>query len=418
MKQSLVLLKILGLTCLVACGGKFNAGPQATLQARPPVTADPLQAEEQRQWEEENYETLPGPVLETESERESFLNDLLEEKPRYTDDQLAQDAESQFQKNEKKRAEKAEKEKAEKEKEVATPEVPVTPEVPKQDIPKKEEPKKETPKAETPKTEPAKPAKPTAPAAKNQFCDELNVTGGKGLADLSELYNDDEPLPNAMPSAELKNARSDDKKNKFVCILLPVAIRMNEQVYRQRLEIVRLLAKKKQNTLTNDDQKWLDDMKIAYSLEVKDTEAELLKRVDIIPLPLLLAQAALESGWGRSRAAGNLNNLFGIHAYGNQPCEKNASGNVCIRKFKSLPEGVAGYIRLLNAGKHYELFRDARNKMRLARQPLDSLRLLENMGKYNENPAKYVQDVREIMTRYNKFTQYVFNEQAVELEGR
>jgi uncharacterized FlgJ-related protein len=404
MKQSLALIKILGLSCLIgltACGGKFNAEPQASLQPRPPVTADPLQSEEQRQWEaEENYETLPGRVLETESERESFFNDLLEEKPRYTEDQLAVEAETQYQKNEKKRAEKTEV-KAETKKETAAEPVAPTVETPKKEAPKKDEPK---------------PVKPVAPVTKNQFCDDLNVTGGKGEADLSELYNDDEPLPNAMPSAELKNARSDDKKNKFVCILLPIAIRMNEQVYRQRLEVVRLIAKKKQGQLTNDDQKWMDDMKIAYSLEVKATDADLLQRVDIIPLPLLLAQAALESGWGRSRAAGNLNNLFGIHAYGNQPCE--SQGGACIRKYKSLPEGVAGYIRLLNADRHYDQFRDARNKMRQARQPLDSIKLLENMGKYNESPAKYIQDVREIMTRYNKFTQYVFNEAAVEPESR
>jgi len=38
---------------------------------------------------------------------------------------------------------------------------------------------------------------------------------------------------------------------------------------------------------------------------------ELLRRVDIIPPPLLISQAANESAWGTSRFAKLGNNLFG-----------------------------------------------------------------------------------------------------------
>ena len=42
-----------------------------------------------------------------------------------------------------------------------------------------------------------------------------------------------------------------------------------------------------------------------------DTLRELLRRVDVIPPSLVLAQGAIESGWGTSRFARQGNNLYG-----------------------------------------------------------------------------------------------------------
>ena len=42
---------------------------------------------------------------------------------------------------------------------------------------------------------------------------------------------------------------------------------------------------------------------------------EMLKRVDIIPISLVLAQAANESSWGESRFAKKGNNYFGMWCY-------------------------------------------------------------------------------------------------------
>ena len=115
MKQKSVPTKMLGLIStlslcaglLTACGNKFEVNPEASAQVRPLVTSDPLTSEEQRRWEaEQDPDQMWGPLLETDTERESFRQDLMEEKRSYTDDQLARDAEDQFQKNEKKRAEK------------------------------------------------------------------------------------------------------------------------------------------------------------------------------------------------------------------------------------------------------------------------------------------------------------------------
>jgi Bax protein len=134
--------------------------------------------------------------------------------------------------------------------------------------------------------------------------------------------------------------------------------------------------------------------------------------VDIVPLPMLLAQAALESGWGTSRATRELNNLFGMHASKGQPCQMGFdSRTACIRKFSSITESVSAYLRLLNVGVYYSQFRERRAQMREAKEALDSIKLLQALGKYNVTPTAYVQKVRDIMTKSSNLTQFAFKEE-------
>jgi len=414
---------------LLACqGGGFRMNEEAP---RPATSAEPAVILQQRELEVETFgDQAPDFELESPTERESFMDDLTEKGPRHSDDDLARDAEDQFQKKHEK---KREQEKREKENPPAQkpPEQPNSPQPAKPVPPPAKPPEKKTPvplptgpvkpgtvEPKKPAEPPAKPVEPVNPATapSGDFCRDLNVVSGKGVADLSDLYNDDAKLVANMPIEELKNLSSDDKKNKFVCILLPIAIRMEEQVYKQRLEILRLQSKQaKSIELTKEDLNWLVDIKVAYGLTDKATFVELLSRVDIIPLPLLLTQAALESGWGRSRATKELKNLFGMHAAKGQPCAPGYdTNNACMRKFESIGDGVSAYIRLLNTGKYYQKFRDKRAQLRAGGKVLDSDVLLLTLDNYNENPAKYVRDVREIMSKSNKFTQYVFKEEEVE----
>ncbi|HEY8272054.1 MAG TPA: hypothetical protein VIG33_14280, partial [Pseudobdellovibrionaceae bacterium] len=89
-----------------ACGGKSFDTPEDS-QLRPPATSDPLTASEQRQWE---AKTTLGPVrelpprksiLETKVERETFLQDVTEQTPTHSLEQLTTALEDQFEKNQK-----------------------------------------------------------------------------------------------------------------------------------------------------------------------------------------------------------------------------------------------------------------------------------------------------------------------------
>ena len=65
-----------------------------------------------------------------------------------------------------------------------------------------------------------------------------------------------------------------------------------------------------------------------------------------IPKELIVAQAVIETGWGKSRFANEANNLFGIH-----------SG---LKEFKTKCDSVADYIRIINEVPAYAEFREMR----------------------------------------------------------
>ena len=262
------------------------------------------------------------------------------------------------------------------------------------------------------KVVPAKP--PVAPLMQN-ICQLIKASSNGQAVDLSNLYGDDAKLAATMPSEQLKALQSQDKKNLFVCTLLPIAVRMDMEVYAQRLEILRLQAKQKQgNKLSTGDISWLSDIKTQYNLKPTDSYADLLLRVDIIPLPMLLAQAALETGWGTSAATRDLKNLFGIHqGDSSQDCARGYdTNNACVRRFKNITQGVAAYFLLLNSDRNYVKFRNVRGQLRAAAQKLDSVALVGALGNYNETPTQYINLVRSMMAEWNKSAKYTFNEQA------
>lgn len=433
---------LISLTVLAACqGGGFKAANMAEL-SRPGNSSEPQENLNQSKlgYDLNGYE-FPESQLETNKERESFYNDLTGQAPTHSEDDLAQDAEDQYQSNLKKKP----SEELQPEPETQEPEQQQTKKHKPKKQPKKQEQSQEpAPQIPAPKVEPQQPqapaqpqppkAQPQQPAPQPQpqqpeapaktpsgnFCRDLNVANGKGEADLSDLYNDDSKLATSMPTTELQNLHNEAKKNKFVCILLPIAIRMEEQVFRQRLEILRLKKKETTTPLTAEDKSWLAKTKESYLLKKDATYQELLARVDIIPLPLLLTQAILESGWGRSAATKDLKNLFGLHrGDASQRCKTGYDvRNACVREFDTIGESVSAYIRLLNTGKHYVKFRETRAEMRKQGQAMDSMKLLKSMPGYNENPMQYEDKINEIMNRSNRLAQYKFREEKVLAEPR
>ena len=86
---------------------------------------------------------------------------------------------------------------------------------------------------------------------------------------------------------------------------------------------------------------------------------------DVYPvnLELLLAQAALESGWGNSRFARVGKNLFGIRTYDLQEPHMLPSNNPKkwgVKVFEHECDSVLNYMSILNNGGAYKKYRDLR----------------------------------------------------------
>ncbi len=201
------------------------------------------------------------------------------------------------------------------------------------------------------------------------------------------------------------------KKKEFVCSLLPGAIRMSKQVYKQRLQVQILYTKSRSTSLPPDEIDWLNRIKKDYNLNSDSSLEDLLIRVDMVPLPLIIAQAAIESGWGTSRAALQGKNLFGIHgSFGKDQCltaQKNK--NVCIKKYTTTTEGISDYIQFLNTKRSTELFRQKRGEFRSAHASVDPLQLADTLNLYSETGKTYTRQLQKMMLDQN-FIRFVFIE--------
>ena len=137
------------------------------------------------------------------------------------------------------------------------------------------------------------------------------------------------------------------------------------------------------------------------ALSPEEAHELLLRRVDVIPVALVLVQAAKESGWGRSRFARNGNALFGEWCFsrgcGMVPTNRAAGRSHEVRSFESIHDAVASYMDNLNSHSSYTELRIARAKMRASGEPLSALVLAEYLSQYSERRDAYVQEVRSMI---------------------
>ena len=126
---------------------------------------------------------------------------------------------------------------------------------------------------------------------------------------------------------------------------------------------------------------------------------------DVYPvnLELLLAQAALESGWGTSRFYKQANNIFGVWSYSeNEPRIKASEARdgkpIFVKKYDTLPESFASYFKTLARGP-YKTFRSKRT------QTNDVFQLITHLQLYSELREEYVSRL-ESLIRFNNLEQY------------
>ena len=101
-----------------------------------------------------------------------------------------------------------------------------------------------------------------------------------------------------------------------------------------------------------------------------------------VPYEMIIGQAALESGWGKSRFATEGNNLFGIRTWSKEVAHLLPMGVAKwpgwgVKVFASKCDSVKYYIDLLNNHSAYEKFR----KLRLTTN--DSMRLIKTLDKFS-----------------------------------
>lgn len=193
-----------------------------------------------------------------------------------------------------------------------------------------------------------------------------------------------------------------ERKRLFVALLLPVIQAENARLLTDRRRIARIEQElSHDDEISRDDFDWLKQLAEHYELDPKARRnseffESLRQRVDRVPASLIIAQAALESGWGRSEVTRESHNYFGHYCF-DKGCGVAAPGAGDLRRFDSVEASVQAYMHNLNSHPAYHGLRAHRAELRArGRRPAGS-ELAGDLTAYSERGAAYVADVRGII---------------------
>ena len=145
----------------------------------------------------------------------------------------------------------------------------------------------------------------------------------------------------------------------------PIMARQPDFVYNDSKEFIKTL---------NDCISWLEKDTIIYKN---------------IPREITIAQAVLESNYGKSRFATQGNNLFGIRTWDLDTPHLKPFGNpksiFGVKVFETKCDSVKDYIRILNTGSAFEEFRQLRFKM-IKNDNIDVYALVEKLNRFATDP--------------------------------
>ena len=172
---------------------------------------------------------------------------------------------------------------------------------------------------------------------------------------------------------------TEDKKSLFIKSLLPLIIKENNKItYTNRN--IKKIQNSKFEYISKSDALWLKRQYMNYKVESHNIN-DLLIKVDVIPVSIALAQAAIESGWGTSRFVIEGNALFGQWSWfkgsGIVPEKRDTEKTYEIKSFDNLGDSVSAYMKNLNSNINYEEFRMARNSFRINKNSINSIELIE-----------------------------------------
>lgn len=217
------------------------------------------------------------------------------------------------------------------------------------------------------------------------------------------------PAPAVPDFAAIENI--EERKTKFFNYLHPHIHAENEAILEQRKVLEGYLLKlRRGEKLERKERAFLSAISEEYELDTLNQASvshlrQLLRRVDIIPASLVLAQAANESAWGTSRFALEGYNFFGQWCFaegcGLVPERRHANARHEVQRFGSAKESVHAYFMNINTFQSYHELRRIRQRLRDQSQEIDGLSLAEGLEEYSERGANYVQELRS-MIDYNQ----------------
>jgi Bax protein len=219
---------------------------------------------------------------------------------------------------------------------------------------------------------------------------------GNSTADILAVSKTVEPYvyQNAIDLSDLDVQK---KKQAFIHLMLPTILIAKYELEQNRKYVQSLIDK---SQLDFSEQEYLTELQKSYKCK---SNKELLSRMQTHPTSIILAQAAIESGWGTSRFYKEANNIFGVWSYSKNEARIKASvdregKSIYVKKYDSLPRSILSYFKTLARGPYSE-FRAAREKTS------NVYELIPHLKVYSELREEYVKRLDQLI-KYNKLEQY------------
>lgn len=206
------------------------------------------------------------------------------------------------------------------------------------------------------------------------------------------------------------------RKKIFLHSLLPVTLVAMAEVEQERVELQKILRKlggPEGLVFSDEHPAWQEKLSseekifIATVTEKYRTKkaAELLDRINVLPVSLVLAQGAFESFWGTSRFAREGNNLFGMWTWGKKgivPARRDPGKTHKLAVYDSILDAVRTFVLTINRLPAYKRLRMIR------RRTMNSLAIANGLYYYSTRGRAYIADVKRIirrdgLTRYDRF---------------
>ena len=185
------------------------------------------------------------------------------------------------------------------------------------------------------------------------------------------------------------------KKRKFIDMVLPSILIINFELKQYR-EFIKYVQKKLEQgkELLPKEEKMISQLLEKYK---SDSLNELLTKLNLNPVSIVLAQAAIESGWGSSRFFTKANNLFGVWTFNKKQASKIKAkhANVYLKAYPNILESVKDYYLSINLSWAYRKFRLVRL------QTMDPFLLTNHLEKYSILRQQYVQRLKSIIKANN-----------------
>ncbi|MGM0518953.1 MAG: glucosaminidase domain-containing protein [Campylobacterota bacterium] len=224
-------------------------------------------------------------------------------------------------------------------------------------------------------------------------------------------------LKAALPQEYYKINATEDRKEYFYNYFYELIKNENKKILKER-EFIKSFLNKNILSINFDSPNFekLLEIKEKYKIDKLLSVDVYLKKIDVIPPSMALAQAAVESGWGKSRFIKEANNVFGHWTYnpqiGMMPLSRDEDATHYIRIFKTIQDSISAYMLNLNRNNAYKEFQNLRYKQREQNQLPNGLKLSQTMLKYSGIGHNYLEILGNLIKNSNlqKYDEMFYNE--------